>query len=120
MVFQLEQCLHQDTQNQKAKVFYLGDYIATNIEIWANQIGDASGVKIRRLPFFAVKILAVFGDLLGYFSIDFPMSSFRLKNMTRNNVFDLSDLQKLAPDLPINQRVGIERTLEWIQEYGEK
>jgi len=118
--YQIGQLLFHDTKNQERKVYYLGDYLSMNIELWANEIGDAAVVKIRRLPFFAVKMAALFGDLLGSFDIDFPMTSFRLKNMTSNNVFDLSNLQKLAPDLPVNQRLGIKRTLEWIQENCEK
>ena len=59
---------------------------------------------------------AFFGDCLKLMKVKFPMTSFRLKNMTTNNFFDLSDIQKLAPHLPVSRSKGTKQTVDWMVE----
>jgi hypothetical protein len=63
-----------------------------------------------------MKLAAFCGDFLKFTGIDFPMTSFRLKNMTTNNVLNLSNTQEIAPDLPISRIEGIRRTLKWLKD----
>jgi hypothetical protein len=60
------------------------------------------------------------GDLLKSFGIAFPMTSFRLHNMTTDNVHDLSPIQEIAPNLPISRIEGTKRTLDWINNVEKK
>jgi nucleoside-diphosphate-sugar epimerase len=113
-IYQIEQILFTNTLNQINRVFYLGDYKETNIEIWANRIGDEFGVSIQRIPYLFFKILAIIGDWLKFINIYFPMTSFRLKNMTTDNRIDLRMTQKIAPDLPISEKEGIKETIIWL------
>ena len=43
------------------------------------------------------------------------MSTFRLKNMTTNNILDLKKLEAIAPNLPHTRIEGIIDTLNWMQ-----
>lgn len=114
-VYQIEQILFSETISNKKKVFYIGDYKPTNIEDWANEIGIELGISIKKVPYFFVKIIAIFGDVLKVLRINFPMTSFRLKNMTTNNKIDLMDTKKIAPKLPFSRLEGIKATLNWMK-----
>lgn len=113
--YQIEKILFTNTIENKRKVFYLGDYEETNIEVWANRIGFELGISIKKAPYFLVKFLAIFGDILKTININFPMTSFRLKNMTTNNIIDLSNTKEIAPNLPSNRKNSIKQTLSWLK-----
>jgi len=114
-IFQIEKILFTETKEESNKVFYIGDYESINIEDWANEIAHELGNSIKRVPFFLIKILARLGDTLKLFNINFPMNSFRLKNMTTNNNVNLSSTLKLAPNLPYTRVEGVKRTINWIK-----
>lgn len=102
------------------KVFYLGDYEAYDITEWSNEIAKECGFRIPRVPYFCFVLAGWFGDLLKKFGIAFPMTSFRLHNMTTDNVHNLSLIQELAPNLPVSRVEGTKRTLEWIRNVEMK
>ena len=113
-VYQIEKILFSTTLDKNNKVFYLGDYESINIEDWANQIAKKVGYTIRKMPYFSIKLAAFFGDFLKYFKVNFPMNTFRLKNMTTNNIVNLSSTKLIAPNLPFDRTYGIKETLEYI------
>ena len=50
--------------------------------------------------------------------MSFIMTSFRLSNMTTDNVYDLSDTQKIAPDLPVSRKSGTKITVDWMENHS--
>jgi hypothetical protein len=114
-IYQIEEILFTNTIYDTNRVYYIGDYEETNIEVWANQIGLELGFSIKKLPYFLIKFLAFIGNLLLIININFPMTSFRLKNMTTNNIVDLSNTKKIAPNLPSNRKNSIKETLFWLK-----
>ena len=113
-VYQIEQILFNDTRDESQKVFYIGDDPPINIEDWANEIAGELGYEVRRMPWWFLRLAAWGGDLLKLAGIAFPMTSFRLKNMTTDNVIDLSDTYKIAPNPPYSRKKGIKETLNWL------
>ena len=64
-----------------------------------------------------MKIIAIVGDLLKIIKVPFPMTSFRLNNMTTENRFEMIDTKKLCGDyLPFNIEESIDVTIKWIEE----
>lgn len=96
------------------KIFYLGDYEPYNITEWADEIAQCVKIKIPNIPYFLFVIAGWFGDFLKLLGISFPMTSFRLKNMTTDNVHNLNPIKDLAPDLPTTRKEGNKCTIEWI------
>ncbi len=97
------------------RTFYLGDEPPIFISDWAKEI--ASEMKTRqpvKIPFTAMKMGAIAGDVLKLVGLSFPMSSFRLKNMTTNNIIDLSATYELAPNPPFSRKDGVRITTEWL------
>lgn len=116
--YQIDQILTSPTLDTDNKVFYLGDEPPIFIEEWANQIASVLGRKVPRVPFILIRLAAVFGDVLSKVGIHFPMTSFRLKNMTTDNIVNLGNTQEIAPHPPVDRMTAIRRTLEWMERQG--
>lgn len=115
-IYQIMSILNADEEKVNRKVFYLGDYEPYDITEWANEIAKHAGIKIPNIPYFCFKLAGWFGDFLKLFGIAFPMTSFRLHNMTTDNVHNLDPIKEIAPDLPVKREDGTIRTLEWIKD----
>ncbi|WP_289773379.1 hypothetical protein [Phocaeicola sartorii] len=102
------------------KVFYLGDYEPYDITEWADEIASCANIKIPRIPYSFFVLAGWLGDLLKLLGVTFPMTSFRLHNMTTDNVLELNPIQEIAPDLPVKRIDGTRRTLEWIKSNAYK
>ena len=113
VVFQIEKILFSQSSDIKGKVFYLGDRPATNISDWADEIAEVAGVrKPIKPPFLIFKCLSLVGDILSIANISFPMTSFRLKNMTTDNVADLNSTYEVCGEVPYSRLEGVRRTYE--------
>jgi nucleoside-diphosphate-sugar epimerase len=114
VIYQIENILNADKSIEK-QVFYIGDYEPTNIKLWADEIANELGIKIPEIPLFLIKFAAYIGDFFKKFNIHFPMTTFRLINMTTKNVVNLENTKKLAPELPYSRIEGIRNTLYWMK-----
>jgi len=114
-VYQIDQILMNETKDENNKVFYLGDQPPIFIEQWANEIAAELGFKVPRMPMPLLKCAAWAGDALKLFGIHFPMTSFRLKNMTTNNIIDLKNTYAIAANPPFSRIEGIKETLKWME-----
>lgn len=114
-VYQIKQILFNETTDNDNKVFYLGDRPAIYIEEWADQIAGQLGHKIIRFPYWMIKCAALVGDVLGKVGIHFPMTSFRLRNMTTDNIINVDNTYRIAPNPPVERIEGIKRTLKWME-----
>lgn len=114
-VFQIFSILRAPATDVHRAVFYIGDYAPYDITAWANEIAAAVGIRIPTIPFFLFRIAALFGDFLKMLGITFPMTSFRLHNMTTDNIHDLEPIRRLAPTLPFSREEGTLRTIRWIK-----
>lgn len=115
LVFQIHKILNSSEINVNNKVFYLGDKPSINISQWADEIKNiAKGKNNIKLPYWVFIILAKIGDILNLFSISFPMTSFRLKNMTTDNILNLDELFKVVGKCPYDRQEGTKITLDWL------
>ncbi len=113
IVYQITKILISDNAN--FKTLYLGDNPPIQISQWANEISlDLRRKKIKRIPFFIIKSASIFGDILSKLSIRFPISSFRLSNMTTNNILPLDEIYEIARDLPVSRAEGTRETINWL------
>lgn len=119
-IYQINSILHAEKEFIDKKTFYIGDYEPYDITEWANEIAAHEHIRIPTIPFFLFRIAAAFGDFLKLIGITFPMTSFRLKNMTTNNIQDLTQIRKLAPNLPFSREKGNEETIKWIKNNHSK
>lgn len=119
-IYEIMSIFEADAEKVNRKVFYIGDYEPYDITEWANEIAKESGIWIPRIPYWCFKCAGWFGDLLKKFGIAFPMTSFRLHNMTTDNVHNLEPIKSIAPNLPVSRIEGTKRTLDWINNVEKK
>lgn len=93
-------------------IFYLGDEEPYSIRDWANEIARENGIKILTLPFYFFKIFAFLGDFLLMFNINFPITSYRLKNLTTNNTIKINPI--INKFEKISRIDGIKITLKYL------
>jgi nucleoside-diphosphate-sugar epimerase len=116
VVFQIDQLMQ--TEKSNSKVYYLGDYDTYSIKEWSIEIGHVLGKKVKTIPSFLVYALALLGDLLGKFKISFPMTTFRYKNMTTDNILPFDNLKEVVPVLKVGRKEGNVKTIDWMKSKG--
>lgn len=105
----------ENADSLKGRTLYLGDWGPTVIREWGDEIAAYVPYKVPSVPKLVFTTLARFGDLLQGAGVSFPMTSFRLQNMTTNNVHDLSPLQQLMGTLPYTREQGTALTIQWLR-----
>ena len=114
--YQIHKLLLADEDDVSGRVFYLGDKPAINIELWANEIAECFGIrKPKRLPFWLFRFAGYFGDLLEHYGFRFPITSFRLRNMTTDNEVDLTPIYEVAGEPPVSRIDGVKNTVRWLR-----
>jgi nucleoside-diphosphate-sugar epimerase len=104
-----------DKNKGNGMTLYLGDKPPIFISEWSKEItGQLNLSEPRNPPYFLFKIAALFGDMLGLLKLSFPLTSFRLKNMTTNNILPLEELYKITGEPPFSRKEGIKKTNEWM------
>ena len=116
-VYQIDCLLMTPTTDEKDKVFYIGDKPPVFIEEWADQIAAELGKKVRRMPYWMIRVAAGVGDALKLVGVHFPMTSFRLRNMTTDNICPLDNTYAVAPEPPVDRLTAIKRTLKWMNDH---
>lgn len=115
-VFQIRKLI--DSTDVHGRTFYLGDYPPIQISEWANEISiELGNGPIKKIPYFIMKAAALTGDVLAAVKVKFPITSFRLSNMTTNNILPLDDLYAVTGPTPVKRIDGVKRTIHWLQRY---
>jgi len=115
---QIYQLMNVNKENILGKCFYIGDNPPIPISKWADEIRmEYSNKKNLKSPYFFFILLAYAGDLFKLIGVKFPMASFRLKNMTVNNIINLEHLNEVTGENPFSRIEGIKETLKWINKH---
>jgi GlcNAc-P-P-Und epimerase len=115
VVYQIDQLLFSKKDLIHKQVFYIGDKPAVNISEWANEIAKIAQIsQPKKIPYSFFKLAAWFGDLLKIFRVKFPMTSFRLNNMTTDHILNLDNLYDICGKMPYTRKEGVKKTLKWM------
>lgn len=114
-IYQIDTLLFASTDLINKKTFYIGDSPPININEWADLISNKLNKRVITLPISLIKLIGYFGDCLFYMKVPFPLYSFRIKNMTTDNIVTLlNDTKKIAPLQPYSLEEGVIKTLKWL------
>ena len=116
-VYELETILFAPKQNLDQN-YYLTDYPAIDLKEWSNLVSmEFNGKKIMEIPMFILNTVSKIGDILQYIGWkNPPLTSFRLKNLITNMVYDTSSLEKLCGKLPYDLNESVSITTKWVNE----
>ena len=116
VVYQLDKLSKDKSRNFEQQTLYLADYAPIELSEWAQMISKSFNLSpVKEAPKFIFHILAFFGDFLKLFGIkNPPMTSFRLKNMFTESIFDISSLEENVGKCPYSEQEGVDITCQWI------
>jgi len=99
------------------RVLYISDYEPYPIYEWAQLASQAFGSgPIREVPTLALRAAAVGGDVLRLLGWKHPpLTSYRLRNMLTETVFDLEPVKEIAGELPFSLEDATNITVEWMK-----
>jgi nucleoside-diphosphate-sugar epimerase len=116
LVHQLQRLTEAQEDLVNGKTFWLADYHPVVVAEWASQIAKALGSRrIRTVPVSFFRVAAAAGDVVGRFGYGFPMTSFRLNNLTHDMAYDTSATEAVVGPLPFSLEEGTARTIEWLR-----
>lgn len=99
----------------RGKTLFLGDKYPLNVYDFSKSIAAISATRIKVVPFSVLKCIALLGDILSYVGIKFPLTSFRLRNLTNDRIENVEEISNLIKD-EVSLEGGIRKTVEWINE----
>lgn len=112
----LDQLAHLPSGDVSGRIFYLADYEPYDLESYAELIREESGSPaIRRVPYGALKGIALVGDVFMKLGKSFPLHSYRLKNFMANMKVSIAPLAQATGPAPYSLREGVRRTLDWME-----
>lgn len=117
VVHQIVALLQAPAERVQGRTFYVSDP-PFDLRQWVDGFAlRLCGRRARQAPHLMLGFVARWGDLLAKLGIKFPLTSFRLKNMTTNNVLDLTPTLIITGSGPFSQDDGIEQTVLWLNEH---
>jgi GlcNAc-P-P-Und epimerase len=116
-VFQIDRLLHASIVDVQGKTFYIGDEPPLSIAAWADQIAYEAGLKKTvSLPYPIINAAAKVGDALALINVPFPLTSFRLRNITTHNILNISDTISITGKAPFSMQTAVQKTLKWMED----
>ena len=102
------------------RTFYVADYEPVELRTWADEIRAAlRAPRIRDVPLAVLRAGAWMGDGLKLVGVrNPPLSSFRLKNLLTDAVYDLEPTRELCGPLPFSTADGVAATAAWMREHA--
>lgn len=118
-VYQIDQLLMSKKEKIQGRIFYIGDSPPYNLSKWADEIAIVASLKKPIIiPYFIVRLAALLGDFLIIVKLPFPLTSFRLMNMTTDNIIDITATEAIAGQSPFALHSAIQETLKWMRDEG--
>lgn len=120
-IHQIHQILLAPIEKIDSKTMYVADDRSTDLFNLANTIRRTVGARnIFRVPLRMAKLTAKFGDIckvMGWQNV--PLTSFRVKNILTEYVFDMRPIMEISAPLPYDLKSGVEQTVQWLRKTGE-
>ena len=119
-VHQVRRLLEAPRKDVHGRTFYIGDPPIELDDYIHGFSRRLTGRDARTVPYFIMKSAALCGDLLsalGWKTV--PLTSYRLGNMTRDNVLDMEPTLEVTGPNPFSLEQGIEETARWLDQAAE-
>jgi nucleoside-diphosphate-sugar epimerase len=118
VTMQIIQIMNGNKEDVHQQVFYVGD-APINLYDWVNAFSlKLKNKKVRIVPRIVLVVLAFVGDALGKFSIDFPLTISRYRNMVNDNPAPMKKTFSLCGPPKYSLQEGIDSTVKWyFEEY---
>lgn len=119
VVHQIKKLLELPVSDFHGRTLYAADYEPIEVRSMAERIRSFFGAPpVKEAPTSLMKALASGGDILQKLGWrNAPMTSFRLKNLRCQMVYDIAPTAELVGPLPYSLDQGIKNTVEWMTRH---
>ena len=116
-VNQIISLMNSNEQISTYSIPYIGDYPPINADDWSEIISSKANIPGPTIvPYYLIALGGIIGDILSYFKIPFPLTSFRIKNMTTNNDLTRFIAFRESQFEQVTLEEGVIRTINWLNE----
>ena len=121
-VHQIGRIIEAPAADIHGRVVYLADYEPYPIHEWAQMIQRAlDAPPVREVPVSVLRALARGGDVLKRLGVrQPPITSYRLRNILTETVFDMAPLRALCGEVPYTLEEGTRLTAAWLQAHQSR
>lgn len=121
-VYELERIAAADTALTHGKVLWLSDYEPLRLSIWADLVAEGLGKRRPgNVPFWMAAAAAKVGDVLQRSGVEkVPLTSFRLRNLITDMVYDTNQTERIVGPLPYSLEEGVSQTISWYRNAALK
>ena len=113
VVWQIERILEVPPTTVNGKVFYVGDH-PMDLRVWVEAISqELVGKRVRYIPTWMVKGLALGGDVLKVVGIPFPITSGRFRSMTSDYITPMNTTVEALGEAPYSLEEGVKAMVQW-------
>ena len=116
-VRQIERLIDLDGSDLTGRAVYLADYQPIELRSWAREIQKCLGAPpVREVPHKLLWLGALLGDF--FESVGWrhaPLTSFRLRNLLTEAVYDTSELENACGPTPYTMKEGVTITCDWMR-----
>jgi GlcNAc-P-P-Und epimerase len=115
VVDQIYKIFNTETQSIDNKVLYVGDLPIKLID-WVNCFSrQIHGKKVRLVPLYLLRALAIIGDIIEMSGMKFPLNSSRYANMISDYNTSMDETIDVLGIPPFNLEQGVSETIKWIK-----
>jgi len=116
-VRQIERLIDLDGSDLVGRAVYLADYQPIELSSWAREIQRCLGAPpVREVPQKLLLLGALLGDLVERVGWSHPpLTSFRLRNLLTEAVYDTSQLENACGPTPYTMKQGVAITCDWLK-----
>jgi nucleoside-diphosphate-sugar epimerase len=119
VVEQILRILESERSKVDRKVFYVGDAPVDLLD-WTNAFSmELTGKPVRIVPSFAIRGLALVGDVVVACGGKFPIFSSRFRSMTEDYQTPMKPTFDALGPSPIPMEEGVRETVQWLRQESD-
>ena len=120
VVWQIGRILHADRSAMDGRVFYVGDR-PFDLKVWVEAVSrELTGRRVRYIPSWLVRALALGGDLVTAVGLPFPITSGRYHSMTSDYETPMDRTIEALGEAPWSMEEGIRETVRWYDQQSAR
>ncbi|MBL8001351.1 MAG: NAD(P)-dependent oxidoreductase [Flavobacteriales bacterium] len=120
VVWQIDRMLESPRAQVDGKVFYVGDR-PFDLRTWVDAISRALvGRPVRYIPTWAIRGIALGGDLLKALRIPFPITTGRFRSMTSDYITPMDATIAAFGEAPYSLEQGVKEMVRWYDNGSER
>lgn len=120
VVWQIHRMLTVDRSIVDGRVFYVGDQ-PFDLKVWVEEVSrQLIGKRVRYIPTWLVRTLALCGDVIKAVGLPFPITSGRFRSMTTDYITPMDRTIEALGEAPFTMEAGIKETIGWYDAGSER